>query len=118
MAMMSIVRPLDGKFITAYWQKTKNDSNISSIVVADGTRKRIKCSYNTEINTETLGDFGLVTDGKILEMITSYNITAQDWIYIGGHKYSVVDILEKKPYQESNMYMKNSLLWKQKILIK
>ena len=118
MAVISVARPLDGKFIRVYWQKTKNDSKIASIVVSDGERIPIKCSYVTEINNETLGDFGLVTNGKVLEMITKYNITAQDWIFIEDEKFSVVDILDKKPYQESNMYMKNSLLWKQRILIK
>jgi hypothetical protein len=112
------VKPQDGKFITAYWQKTKEDTEIGSLVVEDGARRRIKCSYNTQIDLATVGDFGLVSNAKVLDMCTSYNIKMMDWIYIGNDKYVVDKILEKKPFQESNMYLNKSVIWSLRILIK
>jgi hypothetical protein len=118
MAFMNMARPLDGKFIKVYWQKTKDDNDNASLVVADGDMRRINCSYNTQIDLNTIGDFGLVSNAKVLDMITRYDIKMMDWIYIHDKKYIVERILEKKPYQESNMYLKNSVLWSLRILIK
>lgn len=118
MGLLNMAKSQDGKFINAYWQKTKNDSKIASIVVADGEKKLIKCSYNNRIANEVLGEFNLVTQGKVLDMCTTYDIKIQDWIYIDNIKYSVVEILNRIPYQESNMYLKNSAIYKLQILIK
>jgi hypothetical protein len=118
MGLLSMVQPQDGKFISAYWQKTKNDKEIASLVVADGEKKLIKCSYNTRIEAPTIGSFDVVTQGKVLDMCTKYDIKIQDWIFIDGKKYSVVDILQKTPFQESNMYLKDSVIWQLRILIK
>lgn len=118
MGLLSMVKPQDGKFITAYWQKTKNDRENASIVLADGDKKLIKCSYNTRIANETIGSFDVVTRGKVLDMCTRYDIKIQDWIFIDNKKYSVVDILEKTPFQESNMFLKESVIWQLRILIK
>lgn len=118
MGLLNMVQPQDGKFITAYWQKTKNDRENASIVLADGEKKLIKCSYNTRIANENIGDFNLVTQGKVLDMCTRYDIRKNDWIFIDNKKYSVMDILEKTPFQESNMYLKESAIWQLRILIK
>ena len=118
MGLLSMVQPQDGKFITAYWQKTKNDRDNASIVLADGEKKLIKCSYNTRIANENIGDFNLVTQGKVLDMCTRYDIRKNDWIFIDNKKYSVMDILEKTPFQESNMYLKESVIWQLRVLIK
>ena len=118
MALLNMARPLDGKFINVYWQKTKEDTEIASLVVEDGEKKRIKCSYNTQIDLNTIGDFDLVSNGKVLDMVTKYDIKMMDWIYINDKKYVVERILEKKPNQESNMLLKNSVLWSLRILIK
>ena len=99
-------------------KKTKEDVDLASIVVADGEKKRIKCSYNTQIDLATIGDFDLVSNAKVLDMCTKYNIRMMDWIYIDGVKYVVDRILEKKPYQESNMLLKDSVIWSLRILIK
>jgi hypothetical protein len=118
MALLNMTRPLDGKFINAEWQKTKDDTETGSLVAADGDKRRIKCSYNTQIDLNTIGDLGLVSNAKVLDMVTNYDIKMMDWIYIHDKKYIVERILEKKPYQESNMYLKNSALWSLRILIK
>lgn len=118
MALLNVARPLDGKFIKAYWQKTKDDTDNASLVVADGDMRRINCSYNTQIDLNTIGDFGIVSNAKVLDMCTKYEIKMMDWIYIDGKKYVVDRILEKKPFQESNMYLKESVIWSLRILIK
>lgn len=118
MALLKAVRPQDGKFISAYWQKTKDDTENASLVVADGDMRRIKCSYNTQIDLGTIGDFGLAINGKVLDMCTQYDIKMMDWIFIDNKKYVVDRILEKKPFQESNMYLKDSVIWSLRILIK
>lgn len=111
-------KPQDGKFIVAYWQKTKEDTDIASLVVEDGILRRIRCSYNTQIDLSTIGDFDLVSNAKVLDICTSYDIKMRDWIYIDNKKYIVDKILEKKPFQESNMYLKKSIIWSLRILIK
>lgn len=118
MGVLNDAQPQDGKFVTVYWQKTKNDKENASLVLEDGDKKPIKCSYNTRIANETIGSFDLVTKGKVLDMCTKYDIKIQDWIFIHGKKYSVVDILEKTPFQESNMFLKESVIWQLRILIK
>ena len=118
MGLLNMVQPQDGKFITAYWQKTKNDKENASIVLADGEKKLIKCSYNTRIANESIGSFDFVTQGRVLDMCTKYDIRKNDWIFIDGKKYSVSEILEKTPFQESNMYLKDSVIWQLRILIK
>lgn len=118
MALLNMVKPQDGKFINAYWQKTKEDTDLASVVVADGEKKRIKCSYNTQIDLATIGDFDLVSNGKVLDMCTKYDIKMMDWIYIDSKKYVVDRIIEKKPFQESNMLLKESVIWSLRLLIK
>lgn len=118
MGLLSMVQPQDGKFITAYWQKTKNDTKLASLVIADGEKKLIKCSYNTRIANETIGNFNVVTQGKVLDMCTKYDIRKNDWIFIDDKKYTVFDILERTPFQESNMFLKESAIWQLRIVIK
>lgn len=111
-------KPQDGKFIKAYWQKTKEDTEIASLVVEDGVMRRIKCSFNTQIDLNAVGDFDMLSNAKVLDICTSYDIKIRDWIYIDSKKYIVDRILEKKPFQESNMYLKKSIIWSLRILIK
>lgn len=118
MALLNMIKPQDGKFITAYWQKTKEDIDNASLIFADGEKKLIKCSYNTQIDLATIGDFGVVSNAKVIDMCTKYDIRMMDWIYIDGKKYVVDRILEKKPFQESNMLLKESVIWSLRILIK
>jgi hypothetical protein len=118
MALLKAVRPLDGKFVKAYWQKTKDDKEMSSLVVADGDMRRVMCSYDNQINLADIGGIDFVINGKVLDLCTTYDIKLRDWIFIEGKKYIVESILMKRPYQESNMYSKNSALVEMKIAIR
>lgn len=118
MALLKNVRPLDGKFIKAYWQKTKNDVDITSLVVEDGDMRRIRCSYDNQINLAEIGGLDFVVNGKVLDICTTYDIKIRDWIYIDNKKYIVESILTKRPHQESNMYSKNSVLVDMKVAIR
>ena len=69
MALLNMIKPQDGKFITAYWQKTKEDIDNASLIFADGEKKLIKCSYNTQIDLATIGDFGVVSNAKVIETV-------------------------------------------------
>ena len=118
MALLNMARPLDGKFINAYWQKTKEDTEIASLVVEDGEKKRIKCSYDNQINLADIGGIDFVVNGKVLDLCTRYDIKIRDWIYIEGKKYIVESIIMKRPHQESNMLLKNSAIIEMKIAIR
>ena len=117
MALLNL-RPQDGKFIVAYWQRTKEDKEVGSLVVADGNMRRIKCSYDNQIDLSEIGGIDFVVKGKVLDICTSYEINLRDWIYINDKKYIVESIISKKPHQESNMYMKNSVIHDWKIAIR
>lgn len=118
MALLNMVKPQDGKFINAYWQRTKEDAEISSLVVEDGEKKRIRCSYDNQIDLSAIGGIDFVLNGKVLDICGSYDIKLRDWIYIDNKKYIVESILIKRPFQESNMYLKNSPIVEMKIAIR
>ena len=118
MALLNMARPLDGKFINAYWQKTKEDTEIASLVVEDGEKKKIRCSYDNQIDLSAIGGIDFVINGKVLDICGPYDIKLRDWIYIDNKKYIVESILVKRPFQESNMYLKNSNIVEMKIAIR
>ena len=118
MALLNMARPLDGKFVKAYWQKTKDDTEIASLVVEDGDMRRIMCSYDNQINLADIGGIDFVINGKVLDICTTYDIKIRDWIFIEGKKYIVESILMKRPHQESSMYSKKSPIVEMKIAIR
>lgn len=118
MALLKGIKPQDGRFIKGFWQKTKDDTELSSLVVADGVMRRIRFSYDNQIDLSEIGGIDFVLNGKVLDVCTTYDITLRDWIYIDGKRYIVESILSKKPHQESNMYLKNSAIVDMKIVIK
>ena len=115
--LANLVAQQDGKFLKAYWQKTKNDEETGS-VVADGLQVFIRCNYNPDITTQYIQNFGLTIDGMVLDIVSPYNFKIGDWIYISGKKYTIDDIPSKFPFQEANMYMKSTLLYNTRLVIK
>lgn len=118
MALLKLAKPQDGKFIKADWQKTKDDKELGSLVVEDGDKRRIMCSYDNQIDLSGIGGIDFVINGKVLDVITSYDIKLRDWIFIEGKKYLVESIISKRPHQESNMYLKKSNMYEMKIAIR
>lgn len=115
--LYQLARSQDGRFIKAYWIKTKND-DVNGSVVADGEKKMIKCSYNPEITTQYIENFGLNIDSKILDIVSPYNFKIGDWIILDSKKYTIDSIPSKVPFQESNMYMRHTLLYNTRIVIR